>query len=222
MTGAAPFLACPVRLGPLAEFAMRFGPPMMVSAVLVAPLAFAWLCRRRFATAWPRGAVTNSAALGGAVLGTVAQFAALMVFGFAQIVGWDDLLPRWTGSEWTGDLLFAAVVTSAAWFGPAARLAGLTTPDAAAFAVGMTVLQAFGLVLVWFGGWVPAVGLLSVGIFVVTTHTEWSDPPRDSRFGPDRCRRCAYDLRGSPSGICPECGLNGWAVPEPEPVYRQY
>lgn len=30
---------------------------------------------------------------------------------------------------------------------------------------------------------------------------------RRNRGGSDRCRQCAYDLRGNVSGICPECGL---------------
>ncbi len=25
-------------------------------------------------------------------------------------------------------------------------------------------------------------------------------------FSPEICRKCGYDLRGSPSGVCPECG----------------
>ncbi len=35
-------------------------------------------------------------------------------------------------------------------------------------------------------------------------------------FSPGICRKCGYDLRGTPSGICPECGRSSKPHPDDE------
>lgn len=41
--------------------------------------------------------------------------------------------------------------------------------------------------------------------------------PLKSRYGPDRCRRCAYSLRGIDSIVCPECGTPIIPTKDPNP-----
>jgi hypothetical protein len=45
--------------------------------------------------------------------------------------------------------------------------------------------------------WIPVVALA-----IPTTFLWW----RDRRPPKDHCQRCAYDLTGNVSGVCPECG----------------
>jgi predicted amidophosphoribosyltransferase len=50
-----------------------------------------------------------------------------------------------------------------------------------------------------------AVVPLWIPMLLVAIPTAWLWR-RDRRHSPGCCPRCGYDLSGTPSGICPECG----------------
>jgi hypothetical protein len=65
--------------------------------------------------------------------------------------------------------------------------------------------------LVYYTGIPPWLAFLFVG--VTTGALWWLDA--NAVIRPGHCRRCAYDLTGNVSGVCPECGCR---VPDPDPA----
>jgi hypothetical protein len=71
------------------------------------------------------------------------------------------------------------------------------------------------IVLAAAGSWIcAACGLLPLALLAICVVLSWNvdlflrrkDRQLLRRFNHGCCLNCGYDLRGSPTGVCPECG----------------
>lgn len=64
--------------------------------------------------------------------------------------------------------------------------------------------------LIMFPLWLPTLLLSLWPAIALTRHI------KRRYFSPGICRNCGYDLRGTPSGVCPECGRTSNVPPDKE------
>ena len=121
--------------------------------------------------------------------------------------GW-PFLAMWSGLSYDGDIQLLANV-------PTIMHGLVVNPSAMSGPSPNTTVRMLPLALIW-GGFLADVAVYSLGWFALFALVIAGRRALRSQRG--CCVHCGYDLRGTPYGKCPECGL---AIRQPPPATQR-